>query len=85
MHLQSCCFGYQTYCFLDILIAVASRDLKVPLIRIKQCSLTSPHALCDSILLSDNDTLPVPFPFLIFREPARVRVSVRVKGALRKK
>ena len=85
MHLQSCCFGYQIYCFLDILIAVASRDLKVPLIRIKQCSLTSPHALCDSILLSDNDTLPVPFPFLIFREPARVSVSVRVKGALRKK
>jgi len=23
MHLQSCCFGSQTYCFFDVLVAVA--------------------------------------------------------------
>ena len=29
-HLQSCCFAYETYCFLDVLVAVASLNLKVP-------------------------------------------------------
>ena len=23
MHVQSCCFAYQTYCFFDVLVAVA--------------------------------------------------------------
>ena len=23
MHVQSCCFAYQTYCFFDVLLAVA--------------------------------------------------------------
>ena len=22
MHVQSCCFGYETYCFFDVLVAV---------------------------------------------------------------
>ena len=30
MHMQSCCFAYWTYCFLDVLVAVASLNLKVP-------------------------------------------------------
>lgn len=46
---------------------------------------TSPHTLCDRVLFADTETLPLPFPFLIFREPASVRVSVRVSGALQKK
>ena len=30
MDVQSCYFAYQTYCFLDVLVSVASLDLKVP-------------------------------------------------------
>ena len=30
MHVQSCCFACQIYCFSDVLFAVASLDLKVP-------------------------------------------------------
>ena len=30
MDVQSCYFAYQTYCFLDLLVSVASLDLKVP-------------------------------------------------------
>ena len=30
MHVQSCCFAYYiTYCFLDVLVPVASMNLKV--------------------------------------------------------
>ena len=30
MHVQSCCFAYKTYCYFDVLVAIASLDLKVP-------------------------------------------------------
>ena len=33
MHVQSCCFAYKiTYCFLDVLVAVASMNVKVRII-----------------------------------------------------
>ena len=47
--------------------------------------ITSAHLLCENNLLVDTETLPSPFPFLIFKLPARVSVSVRVRGALRGK
>ena len=28
--MQSCCFGYKTYCFFDVLVAVAIALLKLP-------------------------------------------------------
>ena len=30
--MQSCCFAHQPYCFYDVLVAVASLDLKVPIV-----------------------------------------------------
>ena len=30
MLVQSCCFAFEIYCFFDVLVAVASLDLKVP-------------------------------------------------------
>ena len=30
MHVQSCCFTYQTYCFFDVLVAVAVVGNKAP-------------------------------------------------------
>ena len=30
MHVQSCCFAYQTYCFFDVLVAVAVVVAKAP-------------------------------------------------------
>ena len=30
MHVQSCCFGSQTYCFFDVLVAVAVVVAKAP-------------------------------------------------------
>ena len=30
LHVQSCCFAYQTYCFLEVLAAVAVVVAKVP-------------------------------------------------------
>ena len=32
MHVQSCCFGYKTYCFFDVLVAVAVALLKPPFV-----------------------------------------------------
>ena len=32
MHVRSCCFAYKTYCFFDVLVAVASLDRKVPVV-----------------------------------------------------
>ena len=46
--------------------------------------LTSPCSLCDSIPLSDTDTLPLLLPFLIFREPARVSVVCMSQRGLEK-
>lgn len=51
----------------------------------KKSTVTSAHLLCENNLLVDTETLPSPFPFLIFKLPARVSVSVRVRGALRGK
>ena len=31
MHVQSCCFGYNTYCFFNVLVAVAVALLKLPI------------------------------------------------------
>ena len=35
MHVQSCCLGYKTYCFFDVLIAVALALLKLHILFIK--------------------------------------------------
>lgn len=42
---------------------------------------TSAHDLGESILLSEQLTDPVPFPFCEFKFPASVSVSVVVNGA----
>ena len=32
MHVKSCCFANKTYCFLDVLVSVASLDLEIPIL-----------------------------------------------------